>query len=142
MLLTFPNGPGSTSAHGIAMTNFRVASNVDGHNSSKPHIRIQGTKGEIDVDGPAFRPTHYRFIPAGDESQPPNVQEHDCPIPGQGMFWEADEAGRCVRDGKLESESLTWEESVVIMETMDEVRKQHGLKYPEKIETLDYPVDL
>ena len=58
------------------------------------------------------------------------------------MFWEADEAGRCVRDGKLESKTLTHKESIVIMEVMDEVRKQGGLTYPEKIETTDYPVDL
>jgi dihydrodiol dehydrogenase / D-xylose 1-dehydrogenase (NADP) len=28
------------------------------------------------------------------------------------------------------------------MEVMDEVRKQGGLVYPEKIETLDYPTQL
>ena len=65
------------------------------------------------------------------------VKEVDCPIPGLGMFWEADECARCVRDGKLESEGMGWEESVVIM-----VRRQAGIKYPEKIETLDYPVSL
>ena len=54
------------------------------------------------------------------------------------MFWEADEAGRCLRDGKLESETMGWEESIVIMETMDEVRKQGDLKYPELIESADY----
>jgi hypothetical protein len=51
------------------------------------------------------------------------------------MFWEADEAARCIRDGKLESETLSWEESVIIMETMDEVRKQGGLQYSELIES-------
>jgi len=54
------------------------------------------------------------------------------------MFWEADEVGRCLRDGKKESEGLGWEESVVIMETMDEVRRQGELKYPELIETSDF----
>ena len=64
------------------------------------------------------------------------------PIPaGHGMFWEADEAARCLRDGKLESEGLTLEESIVIMETMDEVRRQGGVVYPNEIETLDYPLE-
>ena len=71
-----------------------------------------------------------------------HVKEVECEIPGHGMFWEADEAARCVRDGKLQSEGMGWEESVVIMETMDEVRRQGGLVYPESIETLDYPVRL
>ena len=26
------------------------------------------------------------------------VREVECGIPGQGMFWEADECGRCIRD--------------------------------------------
>lgn len=37
---------------------------------------------------------------------------------------------------------MGWEESIVIMETMDEVRRQGGIKYPEKIETIEYPVSL
>lgn len=142
MILTFPPTPTTPAAHGIALTNLRVATDVDGHNSAGPAIRIQGSKGEVQVDGPAFRPTHYRVIPKGDGSGEPEVREVDCPIPGKGMFWEADEAARCLRDGRVESEGLGWEESVVIMETMDEVRRQNGLVYPERIETLDYPVDL
>ena len=70
------------------------------------------------------------------------VEEFDCPIPGQGMFWEADECARCVRDGKGESEGMGWEESVVVMETMDEVRRQGGVRYPEKIESTEYPIGL
>ena len=151
MILSFPSAPhGKNTAHGIALTNFRVATDPDGHYTSGPAIRIQGTKGEIQVSGPAFRPTHYRFIPAEEgidpqrvrQGQNPKVEEYDCPIPGQGMFWEADECARCVKDGKLESEGMGWEESVVIMETLDEVRRQGGVKYPEKIETVDYPVSL
>ncbi len=48
----------------------------------------------------------------------------------------------CRQQGKLESEIMGWEESIVIMETMDQVRKQGGIKYPEKIETTEYPVAL
>lgn len=151
MLLTFPSAPGGKhTAHGIALTNFRVATDPDGHYTSGPAIRIQGTKGEIQVSGPAFRPEHYRFIPAENDIDPQcvrpgenkKVREVDDPIPGHGMFWEADECARCLRDGKLESEGMGWEESAVIMETMDEVRRQAGLKYPEKIESTEYPINL
>lgn len=76
--------------------------------------------------------------------QGPNkdIKEVEVTIPGHGMFYEADECGRCLRDGKKESLGLGWEESVVIMETMDEVRRQAGMKYPENIETVEYPVKL
>lgn len=46
------------------------------------------------------------------------------------------------KQGKSESEIMGWEESIVIMETMDQVRKQGGITYPEKIETTEYPVSL
>lgn len=113
MILTFPSAPGGSSttgghtAHGIALTNFRVATDPDGYNSARPAIRIQGTKGEVQVDGPAFRPRVWRFIKASSERDPQivkegrneeGVKEVVCEIPGHGMFWEADECARCLRD--------------------------------------------
>ena len=139
---------------GIATTNVRVATQPEEVNSgiSGPAVRIQGTKGEIQVFGPIYRPMRYRVIKVGAKKD--EVEDVEFPIPkdkegrgsageeaqgwGHGMFWEADEAARCIRDGKLESETLSWEESIVIMETMDEVRKQGGLTYPELIETAVY----
>ncbi|KAL2066405.1 hypothetical protein VTL71DRAFT_2476 [Oculimacula yallundae] len=128
---------------GIATTSLRVATTPDGEGSpaAGPAARIQGEKGEIQVIGPLYRPLHYRVIMKGGEKGV--VEDVSCPIPsdpekggwGHGMFWEADEAGRCLRDGKKQSEGLGWEESLVIMETMDEVRNQGGLKYPDLIET-------
>jgi predicted dehydrogenase len=143
ILLKFP---GQKSV-GFATTSLRVATSPDaeGSTAAGPAARIQGTKGEIQVFGPLFRPTQYRVIKVGERGK---VEDVFCPIPkdkeregkdgegwGHGMFWEADEAARCLRDGKLESETLNWEESIVIMETMDEARKQGGLEYPELIET-------
>ena len=143
MLLTFPVAPPVSSnheAHGIALTNFRVATFPNRHEILRPAIRIQGTKGEIQVDGPAYRPRNWRFIPVGNADG--NIDWVEEKIPGHGMFWEADECARCLRDGRLESQTMGWDESIVIMETMDEVRRQNGLKYPDKIETLNYPVDI
>lgn len=155
ILLTFPTSTPSNSAkpgesQAVAMTHLRVATDPDEKNTARPAIRIQGTKGEIQVDGPAFRPERYRIIPkksadAKDEtSSSSSVKEVECAFPanGKGMYWEADEVARCLRDGKLESETLPWEESIVIMEVMDEVRRQGGLTYPEQIESTTYPLKL
>ncbi|KAJ5364637.1 D-xylose 1-dehydrogenase (NADP(+)) [Penicillium cataractarum] len=146
ILLTFPTStPTNTghprASHGIAMTNIRVAADPDEQGTSGPNIRIQGTKGEIQVFGNPFRPTRYRVIPVKGKGQ---VREVECAFPdgGHGMFWEADEVARCLRDGRLESEGMPWEESIVIMEVMDEVRRQGGLVYPAKIESTEYPVQL
>lgn len=140
ILLTFPtttpNNDRRTS-HAVAMTAFAV----DSHPKGTPSVRIQGTKGEIQIIGPAYRPVKYRVVPT-DESKQIREVEPEFPAGGHGMYWEADEVARCLRDGKLESEGMPWEESIVIMEVMDEVRKQNGLVYPEKIESVEYPVAL
>lgn len=41
-----------------------------------------------------------------------------------------------IGDGKLESDVLPLDETILIMEIMDRVREIGGLKYPEHIEKL------
>ena len=123
---------------GIALTGVRA-----GPTTEKRAITITGTKGEIQVDGPAYRPESYRV---SKKSDPHTSEVVKCIYPtdparknwGHGMYWEADEVARCLRDGKKQSESMTWEESAVIMETMDEVRRQGGLRYPDLIESAEF----
>jgi len=126
-------------SQGIATTSLRVSTDPDGQNTAGPAIRIQGSEGEIQVMGPAYSPLQYRVIR---RDSPGKVEVVDCPIPkdpitgwGQGMFWEADECARCLRDGRKESETLPWEESVVIMEVMEQALRQGGVEYPELITT-------
>lgn len=133
--------PGNSRV-GIATTGLRVATDPDGQSSGGPPIRIQGSRGEIQVSGPAYRPLQYKVIrKEADDGNNDNggarVEVVDCAIPqgGSGMFWEADECARCLRDGKKQSTTMPWEESIVIMETMDSVLKQGGVTYPELITT-------
>lgn len=136
---------------GIATTGLRVASDANGEGTAGPAMRIQGSGGEIQVMGPAYRPVAYRVIRkdggagAGAGAETGWV---DCPIPkdaetgwGHGMYWEADECARCLRDGRVESETLPWGESVVIMEVMEEALRQGGVVYPEVITTDVYDPD-
>ncbi|KEZ46140.1 hypothetical protein SAPIO_CDS1003 [Scedosporium apiospermum] len=122
---------------GIALTSLRVGTDPDGSNSGGPSIRIQGTKGEIAVIGPAYRPEKYQVIKKGG-----GVETFECVVPkdeargwGHGMFWEADECARCLRDGKKQSDSMPWEESVVIMGVMEKALKAGEVEYPELITT-------
>lgn len=124
---------------GIATTGLRASSDIDGRGTAGPCIRIQGTEGEIQVMGPAYRPLQYRVVR---KSSPGKLEVIDCPIPkdqtsgwGHGMFWEADECARCLRDGKQETDTIPWSESVVIMGVMDDALKQGGVEYPELITT-------
>lgn len=124
---------------GVATTSLRVASDIDEQGTAGPPIRIQGTEGEIQVMGPAYRPLQYRVVR---KANPGKLEVVDCPIPkdpardwGHGMFWEADECARCLRDGRVESATMPWEESLVVMEVMEEALRQGGVEYPELITT-------
>lgn len=157
MLLTFPRKEGG-DAHGIATTSMRVAADPDKKGTAGPSIRIQGAEGEIQVWHPAFRPSRTRLI-----LQDGTVEEKTWEFPGpgkgsgwkngfggsfqeegegQGMFWEADEVAFALREGRKEGRYESLQESLEIMRVMDTVREQNGVRYPEKIETVEYPVEL
>ncbi|KAG8713313.1 hypothetical protein FRC09_018858 [Ceratobasidium sp. 395] len=92
-------------------------------------VTIQGDKGYLHVAPAPYRPE--QFVLHLYDQEPTT---HDFKIPGQGLFWEADECARQIRDGKLQSERYSLKDSVVFMEVLDEVRKQGGLAYPGGIE--------
>ncbi|KAK6354733.1 hypothetical protein TWF696_003870 [Orbilia brochopaga] len=117
-------------ATGIAMTSFRISSDIDEKGGAGPAIRIYGTKGEIQVAHPAFRPTKYRVIlPNGPEEWVVKEQV------GGGMYYQADASARTIREGKIECETMPWRETISVMEVMDETRKQADMPYPEAIES-------
>ena len=159
MMLKFPGAARDGSdAHGVAVTSMATHSDFDGKGSAGPAVRIYGDKGEATVYFPTFRPTRTKVVLSDG-----TVEEKNWPQPGpgkgsgwyngfgsnknaegegHGMFWEADEVGNALLEGRKEGKYLGWEESLTIMETMDEVRKQGDVKYPENIETTKYPVEL
>ncbi|KAH7131710.1 NADP:D-xylose dehydrogenase [Dactylonectria estremocensis] len=122
---------------GIATSSLRVATHVEAAGSAYG-ILIQGSKGEISVAHPAYQPTNFRIVKTGAAQ---HVEIVECPVPkdssrdgwGHGFFWEADEVARCIRDGKTESGIMPLNESLAVMETMEQVLKQGDLAYPEHI---------
>ena len=54
----------------------------------------------------------------------------DAPYLGNGYTHEAMEAMRCLRAGSLESPLLPLAETAAIIETLDRVRAEWGLRYP------------
>ena len=49
---------------------------------------------------------------------------------GNGYNYEAEEVGRCLREGLPESPVMGLDESLSIVQTMDQIRAQWGLRYP------------
>lgn len=138
MRFDMPSNSILKTAHGIATTSMVLP---DASQDGGPTVHIYGLKGEIQVWGPAHRAQSIKVIPkaAAEEAY---ERKFEIPARGHGMFWEADAAARCWLAGELECPIMPWDESTLVMETVDEVRRQAKIVYPAEIETTDYPVKL
>jgi len=105
----------------------QLATTISALDTLGPNIAsIVGTDGRIDIDAVWYTPTTFRVLnSAGDV-----IESYDQPVQGRGMQFQADEAERLIRAGEIGSPILSPEESVSIMATMDEIRRQIGLVYP------------
>lgn len=58
------------------------------------------------------------------------------PVPEQisGYEYQFIEAVRCIKEGKIESDSIPFEDTFWVMEQMDKLRAEWGMKYPQEIE--------
>ena len=52
------------------------------------------------------------------------------PIPGNGYLLEVQEVERCLRERRTESENIPLDDTIAILEVLDEVRRQLGVRYP------------
>jgi predicted dehydrogenase len=129
------------TGHGIATTSIRVASTPNAEHNGQDDVRIQGTLGDLTVDY-APRPKRVTLTPVlGNTAWKHETNEFpDNEGGGHGMFWEADECARCVRDGKMESGGMGWKESGEVLKVLDEVRRQGQIVYEESLESVDYPL--
>lgn len=84
---------------------------------------ISGTEGRIEIAAPFLAPSSYSVI-RGD-SRIDVKQDY----PYGGWREEAFEFERLVRGGLIESPQMPLHETLSIMETMDEIRRQCGIRY-------------
>lgn len=54
------------------------------------------------------------------------------------MIWETNEAAMALIEGRKEGQYEGLDESVVIMDVMNEIRRQNGLVYPDNIEAMTW----
>jgi len=85
---------------------------------------VYGTKGHIDI--PDFK-NPQKAIVCVDGKAPYELSR---PFEINGFEYEIREAMACVRVGKICSGVITPEQSVAVMEIMDEVRRQNGFVFP------------
>jgi predicted dehydrogenase len=87
---------------------------------------VIGTDGWIALKGTFYVPTSFTVYNSAGEV----VEEFDGAVSERGMQFQAWEAERLVAAGVTAGEVLPPSQSVAIMRTLDEIRRQIGLVYP------------
>jgi predicted dehydrogenase len=121
-----------TGADAQVATGFRydggqVASTLSSSVGRGPNVAsLVGSRGRIEIDSIWYTATGFRrYDEDGDlaETCTPEVE-------GRGMQFQAFEVEKLVQEGRTQSDVLPLSESITIMATLDEVRRQIGLRYP------------
>ena len=86
---------------------------------------VAGLNGWLEIDRTFYNPAAMRVV-----LNDGTVTEYPNTYTGHGLREQAETFKQLVRSGKLESEILTWADTVDIMKSLDTVREQIGLKYP------------
>ena len=86
---------------------------------SPTRAAIVGSEARIEIDGDFYTPTSFTLITRSGERT-----RYDEPHPGRGLWHQADEVARCLREGLLESPLMPLDESISIMQTLDAVLAQ------------------
>ena len=86
---------------------------------------ITGTEGRIEIDAVWYNPTRFARYDKDNNL----VEEFDEKVVGRGMHFQAVELERLVASGEIANDILPPAQTVAIMQTLDEVRRQIGLTY-------------
>lgn len=89
---------------------------------------IYGDKGYLEVDD-ITNPKHIAIKGFGGQL----IEELPLPEQRCGYEYEFIEFERCIREGKLEPETVRVDDSIFILDLMDQLRRDWGLVYPQEI---------
>lgn len=103
-----------------------VATTLSSSDSAGPNrAAVVGTAGRIEIDRTWYSPTTFRVY----DNDNRLIETFDGSVEGRGMQYQAVEMERLVSSGS-NSVILPPAQSVAIMQTLDEIRAQIGLRYP------------
>lgn len=89
-----------------------------------PHTAtIVGTKGRIDLASPFYKPSAMTLIREGRDPETFTAE-----LEGNGFVYEAEEVARCLRLGLTESPLLPLDESIAVLDVIDEVAASFAAK--------------
>ena len=90
----------------------------------KNEARIFGSKGMIIVHSDFFHPSQLTLEAEGKKPKMVNLAH-----PGIGMQFEAEHVHQCLKKEKSQSDIMPLDETLAIMQTLDNIRRQWKLKY-------------
>lgn len=90
---------------------------------------IIGAKARIEIQGVWYEPSSFDVYDRNNVA----IEHFAWPVVGRGMQYEALEVERCIRDGRIASDLMPPAQSVAIMQILDSVREQIGLRYPGEL---------
>lgn len=95
-----------------------------------PFARIDGSKGTLFIGGEKrlmSEPTWYKLdLKDGTEKEKTMGQNGY-----HGLIHEANYVAKDIAEGKTESDIMPLDETLLVMGTLDEIRRQNGLSFPE-----------
>ena len=104
----------------------RISAITAGTRTASPHeATVLGTEGYARIHSPWWMPDAMTVSRPGQEDE--LVRE---PAEENGFRYEAAEVMRCLGAGEGESPIMPLDETVSVLETMDEIRRSWGLRYP------------
>ncbi len=105
--------------NGVA-SQFTCALNTEMENS----FSIYGSKGSIFIDNMFWAASKAVLRVVGEAELVVEL-----PFRATGFEYQIEEVMRCLSEGKLQSDVISWQDTVNTMGNMDEIRKQIGLEY-------------
>lgn len=84
--------------------------------ATRKEANIIGTKGRICI--PHFSSAQKAYCLVGE-----NEEELDLPFAINGFEYQIEEVNRCIKAGKLQSDIMSWQDSMEVMDIMDRIKR-------------------
>ncbi|MEO8889771.1 MAG: Gfo/Idh/MocA family oxidoreductase [Jatrophihabitantaceae bacterium] len=121
-----PTGTDLTAALQFGYCDGRVGQLYCSANSDSPYAALlTGTDGWVRFEGRMHHPTALT-VHTGDGDRVLAAP----PVQGNGFEWEIAEVERCLRAGVTESQLAPLDETIAVLDILDEARRQLGVRYP------------
>ena len=86
---------------------------------------VMGDKGRIELEKPFYEHGSFTVYDLDDQE----IFRYEGNIEGRGMQYQALEVEKCIRAGLRQSPIMSLDETIEIMEVMDQIRQQTGIEY-------------